>query len=31
MDLFLAVTNDDEDNIMAGNLAKRLGANGSWP
>lgn len=25
MDLFLAVTNDDEDNIMAGNLAKRLG------
>jgi trk system potassium uptake protein TrkA len=27
MDLFLAVTNDDEDNIMAGSLAKRLGAN----
>ena len=26
MDLFLAVTNDDEDNIMSGNLAKRLGA-----
>lgn len=26
MDLFLALTNDDEDNIMAGNLAKRLGA-----
>ena len=25
MDLFLALTNDDEDNIMAGNLAKRLG------
>ena len=25
MDLFLAVTNDEEDNIMAGNLAKRLG------
>lgn len=25
MDLFLAVTNDDEDNIMAGSLAKRLG------
>ncbi|MEY2633097.1 MAG: Trk system potassium transporter TrkA [Pseudomonadota bacterium] len=24
-DLFLAVTNDDEDNIMAGSLAKRLG------
>ncbi len=27
MDLFLAVTNDDEDNIMSGNLAKRLGCN----
>ena len=26
MDLFLAVTNDDEDNIMSGSLAKRLGA-----
>lgn len=26
MDLFLALTNDDEDNIMSGNLAKRLGA-----
>ncbi|MDR2186995.1 MAG: Trk system potassium transporter TrkA [Azonexus sp.] len=25
MDLFLAVTNDDEDNIMASSLAKRLG------
>ena len=25
MDLFLAATNDDEDNIMAGSLAKRLG------
>jgi trk system potassium uptake protein TrkA len=25
MDLFLALTNDDEDNIMAGSLAKRLG------
>lgn len=25
MDLFLAVTNDDEDNIMAASLAKRLG------
>jgi len=25
MDLFLAVTNDDEDNIMSGSLAKRLG------
>ena len=25
MDLFLAVTNDEEDNIMAGSLAKRLG------
>ena len=25
MDLFLAVTNDDEDNIMAGSLAKRMG------
>lgn len=25
MDLFLAVTNDDENNIMAGSLAKRLG------
>jgi trk system potassium uptake protein TrkA len=25
MDLFLALTNDDEDNIMSGNLAKRLG------
>ena len=25
MDLFLSLTNDDEDNIMAGNLAKRLG------
>lgn len=27
MDLFLALTNDDEDNIMAGSLAKRLGCN----
>jgi trk system potassium uptake protein TrkA len=26
MDLFLAVTNDDEDNIMSGSLAKRLGS-----
>ncbi len=26
MDLFLALTNDDEDNIMAAMLAKRLGA-----
>ncbi len=26
MDLFLALTNDDEDNIMAASLAKRLGA-----
>ena len=26
MDLFLALTNDDEDNIMAGLLAKRMGA-----
>ena len=25
MDLFVALTNDDEDNIMAGSLAKRLG------
>lgn len=25
MDLFLSLTNDDEDNIMAGSLAKRLG------
>lgn len=25
MDLFLAVTNDEEDNIMSGSLAKRLG------
>ena len=25
MDLFLALTNDDEDNIMAATLAKRLG------
>jgi trk system potassium uptake protein TrkA len=25
MDLFLAVTNDDEDNIISGSLAKRLG------
>ena len=25
MDLFIALTNDDEDNIMSGNLAKRLG------
>jgi trk system potassium uptake protein len=25
MDIFLALTNDDEDNIMAGSLAKRLG------
>ena len=31
MDLFLAVTNDDEDNIMSGSLAKRLGPNASWP
>lgn len=27
MDLFLALTNDDEDNIMAASLAKRLGCN----
>ena len=26
MDLFLALTSDDEDNIMAGLLAKRMGA-----
>ncbi|MCP5267631.1 MAG: Trk system potassium transporter TrkA [Zoogloeaceae bacterium] len=26
MDLFLALTNDDEDNIMSASLAKRLGA-----
>lgn len=26
MDLFLAVTNDEEDNIMSGSLAKRLGS-----
>ena len=26
MDLFLALTNDDEDNIMSGSLAKRLGS-----
>ncbi|HMW54081.1 MAG TPA: Trk system potassium transporter TrkA [Accumulibacter sp.] len=26
MDLFLALTNDDEDNIMAGSLAKRMGS-----
>jgi trk system potassium uptake protein TrkA len=26
MDLFLALTNDDEDNIMAASLAKRMGA-----
>ena len=26
MDLFIAVTNDDEDNIMSGSLAKRLGS-----
>lgn len=25
MDLFLALTNDDEDNIMSGSLAKRMG------
>jgi trk system potassium uptake protein TrkA len=25
MDLFLALTNDDEDNIMAASLAKRMG------
>ena len=25
MDLFIAVTNDEEDNIMSGSLAKRLG------
>jgi trk system potassium uptake protein len=25
MDIFFALTNDDEDNIMAGSLAKRLG------
>jgi Trk K+ transport system NAD-binding subunit len=30
MDLFLAVTNDDEDNIMAGNLAKRWAASVWW-
>lgn len=26
MDLFLALTNDDEDNAMSAMLAKRLGA-----
>ena len=26
MDLFLALTSDDEDNIMAGSLAKRMGS-----
>jgi trk system potassium uptake protein TrkA len=26
MDLFLALTNDDEDNIMAGSLAKKMGS-----
>jgi trk system potassium uptake protein TrkA len=26
MDLFLALTNDDENNIMAALLAKRMGA-----
>ncbi|MBS1144205.1 MAG: transport system, NAD-binding component [Proteobacteria bacterium] len=26
MDLFVALTNDDEDNIMSGSLAKRLGS-----
>jgi trk system potassium uptake protein TrkA len=25
MDLFLALTNDDEDNIMGASLAKRMG------
>jgi trk system potassium uptake protein TrkA len=27
MDMFLSLTNDDEDNIMAATLAKRLGCN----
>ncbi|GHT95091.1 potassium transporter inner membrane associated protein [Betaproteobacteria bacterium] len=27
MDLFLAITNDDENNIMAASLAKRMGCN----
>jgi trk system potassium uptake protein TrkA len=26
MDLFIALTSDDEDNIMAAMLAKRMGA-----
>lgn len=26
MDLFIAVTNDDEDNILSAMLAKRMGA-----
>ena len=28
--MFLALTNDDENNIMAALLAKRLGASGCW-
>jgi trk system potassium uptake protein TrkA len=30
MDLFLALTNDDEDNIMAASLAKRMGCKRWW-
>jgi len=31
VDLFLALTDDDEDNIMSCLLAKRMGAAGCWP
>lgn len=31
MDLFIALTSDDEDNIMACLLAKRLGRDVCWP
>lgn len=30
VDLFIAVTNDDEANIMSAMLAKRMGAKRSW-
>jgi trk system potassium uptake protein TrkA len=30
VDLFIAVTNDDEANIMSAMLAKRMGAKKSW-
>jgi trk system potassium uptake protein TrkA len=29
-DMFLALTNDEEDNIMSASLAKQMGAGAPW-